>query len=86
MDCPCVILINVAAKLVATLLPLLFNPAASVVETLGYAGEKETGKELTGVGEEGLTGASSIKLQVVVVRAGRGKERDGEGDPKCKRG
>lgn len=57
---------NLAAKLVATLLPLLFDPAASVVETLGYPREKEIGKELTGVGEERLTGASSIKLQVVI--------------------
>lgn len=50
--------------------------------------EKPDWEKLTSVGEKELSGALSIKLQVVVKMgvAGAGAERDREGGTKCKRG
>lgn len=64
-----------------------------MAEALGQAGKKwDWGEVLSsGMGEEELASALSIKLQVVakimvvvVVGAGGGEERDREGGPKCK--
>lgn len=93
MDCS-LLHSDLAAKLVTTLMALYYDLAAFVAEALGQAGKKwDWGEVLpSGMGEEELASALSIKLQVVakimvvvvVVGAGGGEERDREGGPKCK--